>query len=363
MMNRLMMGAALAVMLAAPSVTEACTGITLTGQNGDVCYGRTMEWGAFDMESRILVYPRNHQFQAKAPAMMKWTGKLGIVGLDLLEKGYLADAINENGLTGGLFYHPDFADYAPFDPAKADRTLGPLDVLQYTLSTCSTVKDVREALTKVEVAPIFEDVIHMAPQVHFLFTDPSGDQVVVEWENQKIKFYDAPLGVITNAPRYDWHMTNLRNYIKMSSEPAPDQTLKKVKLAQLGNGSGMLGLPGDFTPPSRFVRASEFSATARNTPDGAETIYEMFRILDNFNLPIGAGEGSLPPRLKGMRSSTLWTTSYDLNARKLYYHTQNNRTVQMVDLKKIDFAKLDKVLASPLDIKKEQLILDRTPQP
>jgi len=361
-MNQLMMGAALAVLLAAP-VTEACTGITLTAQNGDVCYGRTMEWGAFDLDSRIVVYPRNYRFQATAPAMMKWTGQYGVVGLDLLEKGDLADAINEKGLTGGMFYHPDFADYAPFDPAKADRTLGPLDVLQYTLSTCSTVKEVREAMAKVEVAPIFEAAIHMPPQVHFIFSDPSGDQVVIEWENQKIKYYDTPLGVITNAPGYDWHMTNLRNYIKMSSDSAPDQTLKKLKLSQLGNGSGMLGLPGDFTPPSRFVRASEFTATARNTPDGAETIYEMFRILDNFNLPVGMGEGSADAHLKGMRSSTLWTTSYDLSARKLYYHTQNNRTVQMVDLNKIDFAKLDKVLASPLDLKKEQLILDRTPQP
>ncbi len=361
-MNQLMMGVALAVLLAAP-VTEACTGITLTAQNGDVCYGRTMEWGAFDMESRIVVYPRSHSFLATAPAMMKWTGQWGVVGLDLLEKGCLADAINEKGLTGGMFYHPDFADYAPLDPAKADRTLGPLDVLQYTLSTCSTVKEVREAMAKVEVAPIFEPTIHMPPQVHFIFSDPSGDQMVIEWENQKMKCYDAPLGVITNAPGYGWHMINLRNYIKMSGDNAPDQTLKKLKLAQLGNGSGMLGLPGDFTPPSRFVRASEFTATARNTPDGAETIYEMFRILDNFNLPVGMGEGSTEMHLKGMRSSTLWTTSYDLSARKLYYHTQNNRTVQMVDLNKIDFAKLDKVLASPLDLKKEQLILDRTPQP
>ena len=89
----------------------------------------------------------------------------------------------------------------------------------------------------------------------------------------------------------------------------------------------MIGLPGDNTPPSRFIRAVAATQTARPTATGDETIYELFRILDNFNIPLGAAEGSGEAKTAGMRSSTIWTTGYDTKNRVLYYHTQINRRV------------------------------------
>ena len=93
-------------------------------------------------------------------------------------------------------------------------------------------------------------------------------------------------------------------------------------------------------------------------------MYELFRILDNFNLPLGAAEGSdenAKKQTEGMRSSTLWTTGCDLKNKVLYYHTQHNRRVRKVDLKKIDFASLKKVVRFPLDKEKKQDIEDVTP--
>ena len=89
----------------------------------------------------------------------------------------------------------------------------------------------------------------------------------------------------------------------------------------------MIGLPGDYTPPSRFVRAVAWTQTARPLEKSDEAIYELFRILDNFNVPIGAAEGSdsEETNLKGMRSSTIWTTGWDLTQKVLYFHTQHNR--------------------------------------
>ncbi|MGD9344904.1 MAG: linear amide C-N hydrolase [Candidatus Aminicenantes bacterium] len=99
-------------------------------------------------------------------------------------------------------------------------------------------------------------------------------------------------------------------------------------------------MPGDYTSPSRFVRAVAYSQTARKTAGGDETVYEVFRIMDNFNLPLGSAEGpdADPELLRGMRSSTIWTTAADTKNLKYYYQTQHNRKVRMVDLKRIDFS-------------------------
>lgn len=102
---------------------------------------------------------------------------------------------------------------------------------------------------------------------------------------------------------------------------------------------GMLGLPGDFTPPSQFVRAAAFSQTARKTKGGYDTVRELFRILDNFNVPVLAVEaGKLPEGLKPLCcSSTQNTTAVDLKNLVIHYHTDTDLTVREFDLKKIDF--------------------------
>jgi len=140
-----------------------------------------------------------------------------------------------------------------------------------------------------------------------------------------------------------------------SSTALPDKKVADLDFKPLGGGSGMIGLPGDFTPPSRFIRAVAFSQTARPTPDGDETVYEIFRILDNFNVPLGASEGEASKTdTKGMRSSTLWTIANDTGNRRIYYHTQHNRRVRMVELKDIGFDDFHDIVHVPLDVKKQQ---------
>ena len=353
-----------AIALFTPARLEACTGITLTAENGDVVYGRTLEWGTFDLKSRIFFYPRNFHYQADMPkgmSGMKWTGRYGVAGLDALNKGCLIDGMNETGLTAGLFYHPGFAEYVDWTGKDADRALAPTDVLNYILSTCSTVAEVRKALTDAVVVNVKEEELGFPAPIHIIVTEPGGNQLIVEWTDGKTRFYTSKVGVITNAPNYDWHLTNLRNYLDLTSKPHQDIDLGKIKLSPLGGGSGMLGLPGDFTPPSRFIRAVAFSATARPLPNGEEGIYEAFRILDNFNVPLGAAEGGGKSASKGMRSATIWTIAHDQANRKFFYHTQNDRQLQGVDLQKIDFSAFDKPFALPLDNGK-QSVKDRTPK-
>lgn len=343
---------------------HACTGITLKARDGAVVYGRTMEWGSFDLESCVVIVPRGVKLTGQTPDQKPgkaWTTVHGVVGLDAVGKDIIADGINEKGLTVGEFYHPGSAEYPAYDPALAAESMSPLDVGLFLLSQCATVDEARAALAKIRVVPVAEPAIGIAPPMHYLVTEPSGKAIVVEFLKGEMKIFDAPLGVITNSPGYDWHETNLRNYVNLSPVAIPDKKIGDMDFKPLGGGSGMIGLPGDNTPPSRFIRAVAATQTARLTTTGDETVYELFRILDNFNLPLGAAEGSGEAKTAGMRSSTLWTTGYDTKNRVMYYHTQNNRRLRMVDLKKIDFTKSAEVVRLPLDKQKAQDIDDITP--
>lgn len=339
--------------------SEACSAISLKAGDGAVLLGRTMEWGTFDLNGRVIIVPRGYDFTGRTPdgrPGFKWKGKYAVVGTDMLQKEVLADGFNEKGLALGLLYHPGFAEYGRYAPGAAGTTMGPTDVAQYLLTTCATIEDVRAAMSKVRVVAVVEEALGFPPPVHFIITERSGKKIVIEFQKGETRIFDAPLGVMTNAPTYDWHITNLRNYVNLSPVALPDKKIEELEFAPLGAGSGMIGLPGDFTPPSRFIRAVAFTASARKTADGPETMYEMFRILDNFNLPLGGAEGSgegKPGSL--MRSSTIWTVVYDTKNMLMYYHTQHNRRVRKVDAGAIDFNTLTgAIITRPLDMKKAQ---------
>lgn len=344
--------------------TEACTAITLRAVDGSVVYGRTMEWGAFDLFSRVMVVPRGQAFTSRMPdgePGLEWTARYGFVGLDGLNRSIALDGTNEAGLTVGALYHPGFAKYPAFDPATRARSIDPVDVTNYILGTFGSVAELRAGFGAVRVVDVVEQVLGFAAPLHFIVLDPTGDSVVIEFLNGEVQITDALLGVLTNAPTYDWHLTNLRNFVNLSPVALPGREVGELDFRPLGAGSGMIGLPGDFTPPSRFVRAVAFSATARPTADADETVYEVFRILDNFNVPLGAAEGSgLVDEDVGMRSATLWTSAVDTQNLILYYHTQHNRRVRMLDLKKIDFGALQEIAYVPLDRKKAQDIEELT---
>lgn len=364
--RRILLAAVTGVLLSVLAVhgLYACTGITLRARDGATVYGRTMEWGSFDLNSQVVIVPRGQEFTAHTPdkkAGVKWKGRYGYVGLDGVDADVILDGMNEEGLAVGGFYHPGFAEYQKYDPAKASECMGPGDVIAYLLSTCASVEEAKAAIAKVRVTAVVAPPIGIAPPAHYLVTEPSGKAVVIEYLNGELRLFDAPLGVITNAPSYDWHETNLRNYINLSAVALPGKRIEELDFTPLGGGSGMIGLPGDFTPPSRFVRAVAFSKTARPTPTGEETVYELFRILDNFNVPLGAAEGEGEAATKGMRSSTIWTTVWDTKNRVLYYHTQHNRRVRKVEFSKINFDAAHEKVRFPLDKVKSQDIEDVTP--
>jgi choloylglycine hydrolase len=172
---------------------------------------------------------------------------------------------------------------------------------------------------------------------HWKIADSSGESIIVEIvDSGKMKIYDAFHGVITNAPTYDWHLTNLRNYINLSPTPSVPLKIGDFQLSPLGAGSGMIGLPGDYTPPSRFIRAAALTASSRPLEAAEDAVFESFRILDSFNIPLGA----VAPRghiSKDIESATQITSASDLKNKIFYYHTMRNRQIRMIDLRRINF--------------------------
>jgi choloylglycine hydrolase len=356
-------GVAFVLAMGLVNSSVACTGLRLIAEDGSVVYGRSMEWGAFDLNSRVAIIPRGHEFSGHTPDGengRKWTAKYGVLALDMLEHDWYTDGLNETGLAAGLFYHPGFAEYSIYDPTATGNTIGSVDVTHYILTQFATVDEVIEGMTHLAVVGV-EELFGMPDPAHWMVTERSGRSIVIEYADGKVKFFENPLGVITNAPTFDWHMTNLRNYLNLSAFELPTRNITEMNFAPIGAGSGMIGLPGDNTPPSRFVRAVAWTQTARPTPDSEETIYEALRILDNFNLPLGAAEGSdIAGNTEGMRSSTIWTTAWDLEKEVLYFHTQHNRRLRQVSLNGVDFSG-GEIRHIPLDREKTQDIEDLTP--
>jgi choloylglycine hydrolase len=327
--------------------SRACTGLTLKSEDGAVIAARTVEWAAGDANHDTLVlFPRAHAFTGLTPDGengVKWKGQHGFVSLTAYGQEYGPDGMSEQGLYVGMYYFPGFASFAAYDAAQAGQSLSVGDFMRWMLSSFKTVEEVRANLDKVRVVNVDDPRFGGAAlPFHWKIADASGACIVVEIvEGGKVKVYDALLGVITNSPEYSWHLTNLRNYLGLSTAPKEPLTLDGVKLSPLGGGSGLRGLPGDFTPPSRFVRAMAFTASVRPLPKAEDAVFEAFRLLDNFNIPVGV-TGASKAIATDITSATQITTACDLKNRVLYFHTMDNRQIQKLDLKKIDFSNIQK---------------------
>ena len=126
--------------------------------------------------------------------------------------------------------------------------MAPHEYANWLLANFSSVEEVKANFDKVVLVPTVVEAIEQPAPVHFVVHDASGAAVVIEPLGKTLKIYDNPIGVVTNSPTFDWHMTNLRNYVNLTVDNVPPLNLGGIKLAQFGQGSGMRGLPGDFTP-------------------------------------------------------------------------------------------------------------------
>ena len=319
---------------------EACTGISMFSADGSYFQARTIEWAGTNLNSMYVVVPRNFSqtsFTPKGQNGMTFKSKYGYIGLAVHEKEFIAEGLNEAGLSAGLFYFPNFGSYVLYDEQYNSTTIADLQLVSWILSQFATVDEVKANINKVRVVSLMGGN-GSEEAIHWRIGDKSGKQIVLEIENGVPHIYDNPIGVLTNAPGFQWHLSNLSNYINLTPVNPPAHKMADFMVNPIGHGNGFLGLPGDFTPPSRFVRAAFFKSTAPMLPTARQTMLQCFHILNNFDIPIGMNfpKNEIPD----LPSATQWTSVIDLTNKVVYYKTFDNNNIRMIDLKDIDFGKV-----------------------
>lgn len=326
----------LAIIAATIQGANACTGIKLTAADKSVVMARTVDWSGSEMNNIYVIGPRGHTEQSLLPdgtrGGMKFTSKYGFVGLGMQRPEFVVDGTNEAGLSAALFYFPDYGKYAPYSPDDKANTLADFQVVSWILSRFATIDEVKDAIDTVNIV----NIDPTASTVHWRIAEPNGRVVVLEIIDGIPMFYENPLGTIANSPEFTWHLTNLDNYINLQSGTIAPTVFGPIKLQSISGGTGLLGLPGDFSSPSRFVRASFFKNYSLTQPDAAGTVKQAFHILNNFDVPFGTAYAPGAAKFD-MPSATQWTIASDITNRKIYYHTMYNRTIRRIDMNKIDF--------------------------
>lgn len=341
-----------------------CTSMIVKAQDCSTLYGRTMEWGGFDLDSELVLMPRGVAQTSALTAKqqgMTWKNQYGFVAINPAKLPYVADGMNEAGLTVGVLYMPGFAHYQAMVGGKEESALNNADLAGYILGNFSHVEDIKQALPTLLVIEN-EDVAKQfgAPvPLHWIVADESGQSIVIEYVGGELQLHDNKIGVMTNSPGYDWHLLNLRNYPHLQAQDiSGPREINGVNLAPFGVGSGMLGLPGDVTPPSRFVRAVAFVQTLLPFADAESGIQQIAHVLHNFDIPIGlVREGEHQGHI--MAGQTQWSVIGDHKNRRYYYWTQHNRRMRLVNLSKLDFSGGTRK-SIPLDREPREDIEDRT---
>ena len=336
-------------------MANACTGITLRAKNNDTVVARTVDWGGSEMDNMYVIVPRGHEQASLTPDGKmdghRFISVYGYVGLAVQMPSFVIDGINEAGLSAGLFYFPNYGEYPWYNANNKENSIADFELVAWMLSRFSTIDQIKEAIKNITVTNIDPS----ASTVHWRITDATGKQVILEFIDGVAHFYDSRVGAISNSPGYPWHVTNLNNYVNLKTGTAGPTNLGGITLRAFGSDSGMLGLPGDFTPPSRFVRAALLSNYSVQQKNGYYSVMQAFHLLNNLDVPLGVefANGAAP---NNMPSATQWTIATDMGNKVIYYHTMYNRTIRSINMRDIDFANV-RFQYAPLDSTKEQTII------
>ena len=319
-------------------VTNACTEFRVTSKDDSVIIGRSMEFN-FDFKSDLVVEPAGfiHHAVPKlgCPVSMTWNNSYRMAYLDVLGVPFASDGLNEAGLSVGSLLFPGFAKFQDIPQNRCDNAVSSLQFPMWILGRFGTVRELREALKEDSFPLVWEaelPVIKVAFELHFSVYDTTGDGIVIEYTEQGRKVYNNTLGVLTNSPPYDFHLTNIRNYIELSKFAHDPLKLGKMEFSPIGQGSGLLGVPGDFTPPSRFVRTAAIVHFADQVKTGKDAVMLGFHVLNTVDIPRGVSASHLPVLHTETYDYTQWVVVKDLTTKSIYFRVYNDLTIRVVYL-------------------------------
>lgn len=298
-----------------------CTAITY--QTNHFYFGRTLDYDE-SFGEEVTFTPRNFPLSFGSAGTMK--NHYAILGMAHVADDYplYYDAFNEKGLAmAGL----NFVGYAHYAPPAPDRDNIPhYALISWILGKCASVAQAKALLQRICITPeVFREDLPAA-SLHWLLADRR-ETITLEAVEGGLRIYPNPAGVLTNNPPFDEQMFQLNNFMHLSPEPPKNRFSSALDLRPYSRGMGALGLPGDFSSQSRFVRAAFAKLNSLSDPDEESSISQFFHILDTVSQPRGCC------RLEnGSYEFTRYTACCSPDSGTYYYTTHTNRQISAVQM-------------------------------
>ena len=303
-----------------------CTAITLQSIQNENFFGRTMDF-SHPIEPGLYVMPRNHKWYSPI-TKKKHINPYSFICIGQKTDGMLGffDGVNEKGFAAAALYFPGYAYYDL--PIDNKEEITSLDFLHYILGHCSCVDDLKHLLKNIRIVGLKDPVTKIAAPLHWIATDRSGKCVVIEQTKTGLKLINNPIGVMANSPDFNWHMTNLRNYMNVSTKQQNEVYWKNVSLTPFGQAAGTTNLPGGFTSPERFVRTAFLKTNTQVPKKRFESIMTCFHIMNSVSIPKG-----IVLTDKGTYDYTQYIAFIDTNTCEYYFKTYENNQIITASLK------------------------------
>ena len=298
-----------------------CTCISY--KNGDNYFGRNLDL-EYSFDEKVVITPRNYKFTLKNGEEFVQTKSLIGMATVVNNVPLYAEATNEAGLSIAGLNFPGNAYYGEVKEGMIN--LCPFEIIPYLLSKYSSVREIKEVISKINIVNIpFSENMPNAP-LHWMISD-SHESIVVEPMLDGLKVYDNKIGVLTNNPPFYYHELNLNNYMNLSAEHSSNRFASDINLKTYGVGMGAIGLPGDVSPASRFVRAAFNKLNSYSKKDELSNVSQFFHILDSVAMVRGQA-------LTKDGKYDITTYSCCINTLKgvYYYKTYDNNQISAVSM-------------------------------
>lgn len=320
---------------------QACTSFIIKAQDNGYVYGRTLEFG-MELNSLPIAIPRHFNYKGTGINTLpgkKWVTKYAAIGMNGINLPILVDGVNEKGMSGGMLYAPNTAQYQEVTSQNSHNSIASYEMLTYALTNFATVEEAKAGFQNILINKTGHAPFKGTVPVHMTLHDANGKSLVIEYNHGKLFTYDNPTGVMTNDPNFAYQLANIGLYANLSPKEASPLEINNTQFPPPSSGSGLHGIPGDFLSPSRFIRALFYSSSVPVTTDAESQVSTAFHILNNFDIPPGAIQLSAQNPYGGNSDGfekTEWISVVDAKNLVYYVKTFENPTVQFLALKKLD---------------------------
>ena len=343
-----------------------CSALSWSTEDGKKLWGRNLDFSAIAPGTGVTYVPRGTSYHINETDGEGQRAAYACLGMGILLPEYgplLFEGVNEHGLMGGQLYYRGFAYYS-HQVRRDTLALQPPAAVYHVLSQCATVEEAAAMLTH-KVTLVDRPLLGTVPPLHWSFCDRSGETIVVEPDQDGLKVYRDTLGVMTNSPGYGWHRLNLLNYAGVRDLDYDGADFCGEHIEECFSGTGVRGLPGDWSSPSRFVRLAVLKKYAVRGTDEPSGVSRMFHLFQSAAFPLGLvrlhGSDPAEKQMENVRpyDYTVYTGIMCAQSLRYYWTTYENQRIQCVDLHHL--MKEEKVMQFDLG-RKEDFCLRSTAQ-